>query len=175
MHAKWVLGAGAVSLVAATGCSGAFAKGDGQAFGDDLGRFHVLARLDSSTCGPAALDTPEKWEFDVILSRSEPHIYWNTGADAVQGDLDGTRFSFESETVANGGGDGGGVCTIVRRDSASGELDDAKAAKAFQGSLSYRFAAAGRADCSEAMLEGGFATLPCSLAYRMSGAWVSAR
>src|SRR5438552_210445 len=93
---------GATSLA----CSGALAKGDGRAFGDDMGRFHVTARLETSTCGPGAIGAPDIWQLDVILSRERSHLYWNTGADAVEGALytDGRHFDLTSETVTTAGG-----------------------------------------------------------------------
>jgi hypothetical protein len=169
------------------GCSGALAKGDGRAFGDDLGRFHVTAMIDSSTCGPKAMDAPEKWDFDVVLSKQAPSIYWNTGADAVEGTLaaDGKTFAFTAETVVNvdsgnaaqnpGSASAPSSCTVVRNDDSSGELDAAESAKAFTGTLGYRFASQGTSDCSALFATGGFAALPCSMTYRMSGIWVSAR
>lgn len=181
------------------GCSAALAKGDGRAFGDDLGRFHVTAHMDSSTCGPQAMDAPDKWEFDVVLSKKAPSIYWNTGADAIEGTLanDGKTFAFTSESVVNvaasantasPAADPGGLsgldpatpsqrggCTVVRDDDSAGALDDADAATAFDGTLEYRFAPQGSSDCSDLLTQGGFATLPCSMKYDMAAAWVSAR
>lgn len=162
-----------------TGCSGALAQGDGRAFGDDLGRFHVAATMETSTCGPNAIDAPASWEFDVFLSHLAPHLYWNTGADAVEGDLaaDGRSFTMTSETVVNTASQtsGASTCTIVRDDSAAGELDDASRARSFEGTLDYRFTPQGKSDCAEILLSGTFAALPCSLKYRMKASWVSAR
>src|SRR5262245_43615474 len=95
------LGSLLAALATLPACSGVFAKDDGRALGDDLGRFHVKADLDSSTCGPQAMDTPENWEFDVVLSQDAPTLYWNTGADAVEGQLaaDGRTFAFRSQVV----------------------------------------------------------------------------
>jgi hypothetical protein len=166
------------------GCSGALAKGDGRAFGDDLGRFHVTATMDSSTCGPKAMDAPEKWDFDVVLSEKAPMIYWNTGADAVDGTLarDGRTFVFTSESVVNvdapetpNGASTASPCTVIRDDDSSGTLDAAESATAFTGTLGYRFASQGSSDCSALFATGGFAALPCSMTYRMSGTWVSTR
>ena len=159
-------------------CSGVMAKDDGRAFGDDLGRFRVAATLDSSTCGTTALGAPEKWQFDVVLSRDAPRLFWNTNANAIEGTVDERgRFAFESHTVVNASGarDAGTACTIVRKDTANGSLDDPTAARAFDGTLEYAFAPEGTADCSEVMLESGFATLPCSMTYQMRAAWVSSR
>jgi hypothetical protein len=175
MRPALALAIGALS----TACSGALAKGDGRAFGDDLGRFHVAAVMDSSTCGPGAMDAPEHWQFDVVLSHLAPHLYWNTGADAVEGTLaaDGKTFAMTSETVVNVGGSptSGPTCAVVRDDNAAGELDAPKAPQHFTGTLEYDFAQQGRSDCSSLLVSGGFAALPCRMAYRLSGTWASAR
>src|ERR1700749_4758504 len=85
----------------ACGCSGVLAKGDGRAIGDDLGRFAIDATLMDSTCGPDALGGETTQSFDVFLSEQPPSVYWNSGADSVEGALepDGVHFSFDSETV----------------------------------------------------------------------------
>lgn len=159
-------------------CSGAFAKDDGRAFGDDLGRFHIAAVMDSSTCGTNALGAPENWQFDVVLSRDAAHLFWNTNAAAIEGTVDGQgRFSFESESVINAGDPQNAArsCTIVRKDAASGTLDDPKTARAFDGSLEYSYDQQGTADCSETMADNGLVALPCSMSYRMKAAWVSSQ
>src|SRR5262249_17902856 len=90
--------------VACLSCSGVFAKDDGRALGDDLGRFHISAVLDASTCGANALGAPENWQFDVVLSRDASRLFWNTNALAIEGKVDGAgRFSFETENVINAG------------------------------------------------------------------------
>jgi hypothetical protein len=187
----------ALACLLLTACNSALAKGDGQAFGDDMGRFRVNAVLDSSTCGSGAVGAPERWTFDVVLSQSPPKLYWNSGANAVEGELDGRSFSFDSETVVNtttvnaNGANGSEVtptdpnagapqptapaCVIARQDAATGELDDASHATAFTGTLSYHFETQGNSDCGDAMLAAGFSTLPCDMSYRMNAAWVSAR
>jgi hypothetical protein len=155
-----------------------FAKDDGQAFGDDLGRFAVGARLKSTTCGTQALDTPADWNFDVILSRDLDLLYWNTGDDAVEGTIEanGTGFSFSTETVVDFDMSGNPrACSVVRTDSASGTFDDAKRMRAFEGSLSYRFTPKAGADCSDLVAGASFDELPCSMSYRMAAAWVSER
>ena len=121
-----------VALLAllSAGCSGAFADGDGRAFGDDLGRFHVAAHLDAATCsGDSA--APSTWEFDVIMSQKNPTIYWNTGADAVEGRLgdDGRAFSFNSTTMIDVSGDD--ACSVSRIDDAKGTFNAAHTPKSF--------------------------------------------
>ncbi len=153
------------------------AKDDGRAFGDDLGRFHIAAALDASTCGANALGAPEDWEFEVVLSRDASRLFWNTNATAIEGTVDAEgRFSFVAENVINAGNaNAKQACTIVRKDSARGTFDDPDDARSFDGSLEYSFAPQGTADCSEVMSESGLLTLPCSMSYRLDAAWVSSR
>jgi hypothetical protein len=170
-----------LALVAASGavaCSGAFAKGDGRAIGDDLGRFSIDAKLHESTCGPQALDAPDDFRLNVFFSVAPPRVYWNSGADSVEGDLaaDGTHFSFESETVVAvpGAKTAATTCTLVRSDTSFGDFDE-PAARSLEGSLTYRFSTQGVSDCSAVIAGQGFSMLPCAMSYRMSGKWVSAR
>jgi hypothetical protein len=155
------------------GCSGALAEGDGRAFGDDLGTFEVVATLESSTCGKRALDAPEEWSFDVILSRKEPTLYWNTGADAVEGDLsvDGERFSFESEVSVNLSEAAAPelACVIRRTDRAEGRLDSPEDTRAFEGTLTYAYSKEGVGDCTMQLLEQNIEDLPCKMTYAMVG------
>jgi hypothetical protein len=160
-------------------CSDVFAKDDGRAFGDDLGRFRVGAKLKSSTCGSQALDTPEDWQFEVVMSHDGDLIYWNTNDSAVEGKLaaDGKTFSFTSETSVNVDANAKvPLCTIVRGDDASGTFDKAAdSARSFTGSLEYRFTPASGSDCSDLVASAGFEDLPCSMTYRMAATWVSER
>jgi hypothetical protein len=161
------------------GCSGVLAKGDGRAIGDDLGRFSIDATLEKSTCGDGALAGKAEVTFDVFFSKAPPHVYWNSGADSVEGDLapDGVHFDFRSETVLTlpGSEPARDTCTIVRSDASTGALDDAESARRLTGSLEYRFTIQGRSDCSDALSEMGVAALPCSQRYSLDGRWVSAR
>lgn len=172
--ARWLI---PLCLLTAS-CSDMFAKDDGRAFGDDLGRFAVGARLKSTSCGPQALETPESWDFEVVLSRDYDLIYWNTGKDAVEGTLeaDGKTFSFSTDTVVSvEDSSGPRACTVVRTDSASGVFEDAKTMRAFEGSLTYRFTPKAGTDCSDLVASAAFDELPCSMTYRMAAAWVSDR
>ena len=173
-----LVGALAASALA-SGCSGALAKGDGRAIGDDLGRFHIDAELGKSTCGSGAEGAPSDFRFDVFLSEAPPHVYWNSGADSVEGDLgdDGVHFAFESQTVVALPGDepAAATCTIARTDHSSGTFDDASHVRKLSGALEYQYAAQGKADCSSAMASQGLATLPCKMNYSITGTWFSAR
>jgi hypothetical protein len=165
--------------VCAVGCSGVLAKGDGRAIGDDLGRFGIDATLDDNTCGAGADGATNDVMFDVFLSEAPPRVYWNSGADSVEGDLDedGVHFTFESETVVAIPSDvpAADTCTIVRTDTSSGAFDHATRVHAFTGSLEYHYAAQGRSDCATAMASQGFTALPCTVRYTMAGSWISSR
>jgi hypothetical protein len=170
---------GLLSCLLAVSCSDAFAKDDGRAFGDDLGRFRVGAKLKSSSCGSEALDTPESWQFDVVMSHDGDLIYWNTNDSAVEGKLasDEKAFSFSSETSVNVDANAKVPrCTIVRGDDASGSFDAAAdRARSFTGSLEYRFSPGDGSDCSDLVASAGFEDLPCSMTYRMAATWVAKR
>jgi hypothetical protein len=159
-------------------CSGVLAKDDGRAFGDDLGRFRIVAVVDSSTCGAGALGAPENWHFEVVLSRDASRLYWNTNAAAIEGTVDAEgRFSFVAENVITSESTDNpkATCTIVRKDTARGAFDDPQTARAFDGSLEYAFAPQGTADCSDVMAQNGLLTLPCTMSYRLDAAWISGR
>lgn len=163
-----------------TACSGALAKDDGRALGQDLGRFHVKASIGSTSCGPNALEAPEQWEFDVVLSRDPPSIYWNTGDDSVQGDLaaDQRRFEFSSETVVDMSGSAAkNPCAVTRTDTAEGQLEgpDTSNPTAFHGTLGYAFSTQTAEQCESALIETGLAALPCSMTYDMAAEWKSER
>ena len=89
------------SALLSSACSSVLAKGDGRAIGDDLGRFSIDATLRDTTCGTDAPGALSGTKFDVFLSEAPPRVYWNSGPDSVEGDLDedGVHFDFQSETV----------------------------------------------------------------------------
>jgi hypothetical protein len=169
----------ALCAVTCSACSGVLAKGDGRAIGDDLGRFAIDAKLDDSTCGRDALGVEGDTSFKVFLSEAPPLVYWNAGAQSVEGDLepDGVHFSFQSETVlaVPGAASAADTCTIVRSDTASGTFDDPKTVTKLHGTLEYHYAVQGHSDCSAAMVQQGFTALPCRVRYTMDGKYVSAR
>lgn len=161
----------AASLVLAA-CSGA-PVGDPHAPGEPLGTFAVAATLDESTCGAGALGAPERWEFEVRLSRSGGYLYWLNGREAIPGtlDRDGVSFSFESRVRVEVEPDrpGNAGCTVERSDRAEGELTPSgDGASGFDANLAYGYAAKVDSDCASVIgVEGGFARLPCSIGYRL--------
>jgi hypothetical protein len=160
---------GCLCLLATAGCS-ALAEGDGRTPGDDLGRFRVAASLERSNCGPGALGAPDEWSFDIQLARDDAYVYWNQGGAAVEGTIDGEAFEIASDTVvevAEATEESLG-CTMLRHDRASGVLDGPDLdVRSFTGSLQYSFEAAGGNCTGLVGVEGGFATLPCGIDYRL--------
>lgn len=158
-------------MSAATSGCGAIADGDGRTPGDDLGRFRVEASLEDSDCGAQALAAPADWHFDIQLSRDEDLLYWNQGGSAVEGTLgtDGRSFRFESTTTVDVAmeSDESEACTMLRRDRASGKLDDAGLdVRRFSGKLTYTFDSSARGTCSHLVgVPSGFARLPCAMRY----------
>jgi hypothetical protein len=146
---------------------------DSRIYGDDLGRFRVEAELAETTCGPGALGTPERWSFQIQLSR-EPHsIYWNQGGAAVEGAIanDGVSFTLASSTevpvtLADAGG---GMCSMERLDEAHGTLDSPGLdVRAFTGTLTYRFEPRLGSDCTVLVgVPGGFDALPCRVGFEI--------
>ena len=142
--------------------------------GDELGSYHVVANLDTSTCGPGALGSSDLWEFDVKLSKDGHDLYWLNGAEAIPGSLasDGVSFAFDSQVVVQpiAPGKGQAGCSISRVDSGSGTLSSAAApVDAFEGKLHYGFQALQGSECQPLMgVPGGFYSLPCEMTYRMT-------
>ncbi|MGE0324691.1 MAG: hypothetical protein AB7K71_01085 [Polyangiaceae bacterium] len=165
---------GAVFLLLLSGSAGCdFGEGDATIPGEDLGTFHIVARLQDSSCGPGALGSEDVWEFDVQMSREDNAIYWLNGEEPVDGSLasDGLTFSFDSTAQVQliEPSPGAPGCAVVRTDRASGALDSSDEVLGFSGKLSYGFVPGAGSDCTEAIgVEGGFYTLPCEITYQMT-------
>lgn len=144
--------------------------------GDALGSYAITGKLGDDSCGAASLNAPERWTFDVKLSRQGSTLYWLNGREAIVGDIDKSdRFSFASHVdvalrAAKGAAKG---CTLVRRDSASGRLTDDAAA--LSAELVYAYDATAESECSDFAVgtDGLPLTLPCKLSYSLSGDRVS--
>jgi len=147
---------------------------DPKAPGEVLGFFAIDGKLSEDSCGAESLSAPDKWSFEVKLSRDGSTLYWLNGREAIVGDIDKTGgFSFETHidlplSEPHGAAKG---CTIVRRDSASGSLDDS----ALNAKLTYQYAATTTSDCSEFTTgsAGMPEALPCKLSYKLSGARIA--
>ncbi len=139
--------------------------------GDDLGTFHVAATMDVTTCGPGALGSPDSWEFDIRLSQSGTELFWLNGDEAIPGRVDTDSFQFDSavEVPLAEPEPGAPGCVIVRGDLASGRFGfEEDEVTSFDGSLVYSYAPTAESDCDVFVgVEGGFGTLPCSIAYRI--------
>lgn len=167
-----------VLLVASLASSGCMQLGDQpteaqdpKSPGEVLGFFAVDGKLSDDSCGAESLSAPEQWSFEVKLSRDGSRLYWLNGREAIVGEIDKAgSFAFETHLdlafVPRRGAAKG--CTIVRRDSASGELES----DAFSGNLSYAYQATSDSDCSELTtgVDGMPEALPCKLTYSLRGA-----
>jgi hypothetical protein len=128
--------------------------------------------LRDDTCGADSLAAPERWTFDVKLSREGGTLYWLNGREAIVGDIDKSgRFSFASHVDVplrpqRGAAKG---CTLVRRDTASGKLSESAAS--LSGELTYGYDATATSECSDLAIgtDGLPITLPCKLTYALSG------
>jgi hypothetical protein len=159
-----------VLSVTALGCGNG---NDPKVPGEPLGRFHVSAHIDGTTCGAGALGSSDVWEFDVQLSRRETDLYWLNGEEAIPGRLssDGVSFAFDTRVAIQVAppGKGSAGCTMLRSDQASGTLEPAGAeVVGFSGRLRFGYAEQPSSDCAPLVgVEGGFATLPCDMSYRL--------
>jgi hypothetical protein len=144
--------------------------------GDALGSFVVAGKLGDDSCGAASLNAPERWSFDVKLSRLGSTLYWLNGREAIVGEIDASgHFAFESRvnvTLAQRHGAAKG-CTLVRRDAASGKLSESAAT--LTGKLTYAYDATSDSECSEFAIgsDGLPLALPCRLSYSLDGDRIS--
>ena len=145
--------------------------------GHALGSYAVTGKLRDDSCGADSLGAPETWTFDVKLSREGDTLYWLNGREAIVGDIDRSgNFSFETHldvplSAQRGAAKG---CTLVRRDSASGQITDSDAT--LSGKLSYAYSASADSECSAFAIgtDGLPLALPCTLRYALDGDRVSA-
>ena len=169
------LAAASLAALGLLGCEGFGQGGHGDVPGEWLGRYAVVAKIEQSSCGPGALGATDVWEFEMELSRGDRELFWLHAEQVVAGRLasDGVGFTFESRSqvpvVEPGPGRSG--CTIVRSDHADGTLEaSGETISGFEGRLRYGYVPASGSDCSPVLLVGGgFAALPCEIAYRMEG------
>lgn len=141
--------------------------------GDFIGLFSVDAHQSANTCGNGALDSPMDWNFDVRLSREIGIIYWNNGAEYVQGELESDKhsFTFDAQVVVDMRDQNSPAwlppCSVTRHDRSNGRLaeDDAT----FTGTLTYDFAPTTDSDCSDLVTSTPqvFAVLPCAMTYML--------
>jgi hypothetical protein len=178
-----------VLSIALAGCAEMFGDADAHQPGTALGTFHVVGAQTSNACGAGALGATPTWEFDVVLARDDGVLFWNNGANIIQGSLedDLVSFSIEGRVVTNmraGDLPPGPPCSIERRDLARGTLRGAgDEVDGFEATLSYGFTPTAGSRCGDLVLgvepgvESGvevepgstaavlFAALPCAIAY----------
>lgn len=149
---------------------------DPKAPGEVLGFFSLSGALSEDTCGADSLSAPQKWSFEVKLSRDGSTLYWLNGREGIVGDIDESgSFQFETRveralSERRGAAKG---CTIVRRDIAKGSLS--KASDALSLKLTYAYEQTADSECEAFVTgaEGAPQALPCRLTYSLSGARVS--
>ena len=137
--------------------------------GTPVGSFHVTSALTASSCGAA----PNPWEFDVKLATDHNTLYWKQGDAPVAGTMDAASHVIMTATTeatvippdprTNPTG-----CTIGRTDALAVTVTGAPI-NAFTGTLSYTFEPANGSDCSGAIGTDGYAALPCSVSYNITG------
>ncbi len=158
--------------LSALACSDIMGGGkDAKIPGDELGTYHVIGSLESSTCGPGALGSSDLWEFDVRLSRDGNDLYWLNGEEAIPGRIaaDGTSFAFDTRAVVQAvpAEKGNPGCAIVRSDTANGSLSSSSTdVSNFTGRMRFGYMPQAGSDCTPLVgVEGGFAFLPCEMSY----------
>jgi hypothetical protein len=141
--------------------------------GDRLGTFHAAGTLVSDTCQAAVLGVTNDWAFDVKLSREGNTIYWFNGEEAIPGTIsaNGTTFGFQSGVEvtmqpAQGAQPG---CSILRSDSASGELSSKTTdVKRFDVDMAFTYSVKSGTQCAGYVgVQDGFASLPCKVSYTL--------
>ncbi len=145
---------------------------DPKAPGKLIGFFGLSGSIQDDSCGAQYLGAPDTWSFQVKLSRRDDVLYWLNGKEGIVGDIDSAgRFSFETRvdtklTERRGAAKG---CTIVRRDLASGELDEDKGALSMK--LTYAYDQTADSACEELVIgnAGVPQALPCRMSYSLSG------
>ena len=154
----------------ALGCWDVGKGADAHIPGDELGTYAVVATKANSSCGAGALAAPDKWPFEVRLSRQDPDLWWLNGREAVYGRIaqDGISFSFETwlQQELEPGGGARAPCRVTRADRAHGALSSPTLdVESFRATLAYAYAVAEGADCTEASPRLGLPPLPCELSF----------
>ena len=156
-------------------CVGCVGRGqDAHEPGDRLGTYHVTGALMNDSCQAAVLGVTATWAFDVKLSRQDDTLYWLNGEEAIPGTIaaDGKSFDFESGVpvtleAAQGVHPG---CIIDRSDAGNGKLSSSTSdVKSFSINLSFGYTQESGTQCAGFVgVEGGFASLPCTVSFTMT-------
>jgi hypothetical protein len=136
-----------------------------------LGTYHVVATLQTNTCG-AGLGAPNPWTFDVQLSQEGSTLYWSwlDGSAPLSNALDDDSTSLTTTSSANvdGTADGGlGPCTMQRNDTVGVTLASGSPPASFTGTIGYAFSVESGANCSDQLSAtgGSYDSLPCTVSY----------
>ncbi len=144
--------------------------------GTPLGTFAVTSTLTADSCGGATV-VASPGSFNVTLSNDHGVVYWfpDNGAPSASGGLDAARTVSVSESVADDvdqAADGSaGACTLQRNDVLSFTLASGAAPASFTGAYTFTVAPASGANCTDQLASrgGGYAALPCTATYRLTG------
>jgi hypothetical protein len=145
---------------------------DPKAPGEVLGFYTLSGKLSDDSCGAESLNAPSEWSFEVKLSRDGSTLYWLNGREGIVGTIDKAgSFSFATHLdlpLAQARGSVIG-CTIVRTDSAAGEL--ASSEESLSMKLTYGYTAKAGSDCAEFTTgtDGMPQVLPCAMTYTLHG------
>lgn len=166
-----------LSLATVSGCvenPGELDDQDPHSPGEALGFYSLAGQLSDDSCGAETLGAPEKWSFDVKLSRDGSTLYWLNGREGIVGDIDKSGgFSFETRIDVPLSESRGAVkgCTIERRDAATGSLSESQDSLTLK--LTYSYSQKSGTNCEEFV--GVQAPtpnplpLPCNMTYSLSG------
>lgn len=149
--------------------------------GESLGTFTVDTKRLTASCGEGQLP-PEPWRFDVKLAFEEAQtsrtIFWIQGGAPVSGFLDAsnraTMKSSDQRTLREATKERA-ACVVRREDVLEATFDVPQAGakmevRSFKGSLRYRFVPEDGSDCLDVIGPATFDTLPCDVAFELSGA-----
>jgi len=139
--------------------------------GTMLGTYHVTAQVQTNSCG---LPAPQPWVFDVQLSNDNGVLYWSwmDGSAPMSNPITSSAATLTESISANVDGTdaGNGPCTMTRDDTVVVDLGTGSPPASFSGSITYDFAAAAGANCSDQLANSGgqYDVLPCTTTYAMS-------
>lgn len=152
--------------------------------GTPIGTFHVAATRTGNTCGNDNAPA-DPWRFDVRLARDAHLLYWLQGGPAVSGTLDAhahaSMHTADTRTLhAEDTKKAISFCAMTREDTLEATLDPTSVAgtlpgapgsdvSGFTGTLVYKFSATSDSDCSDQVMSGAFAELPCELHFSLAG------
>jgi hypothetical protein len=150
--------------VVVVGCSSAMP-------GASLGTYKVVGQSQSNSCG---LGAPNPWTFDVQLSESGKTLYWDwlDGSPLLSGSVASSQVTINqtSEVNADSTDAGLGPCNLNTSSTFTLTLGSGGPPNGFSGTMSYSYAPASGATCSDVLTSGGgmYDNLPCSLTYTVT-------